>query len=168
MAVTVYDPAKIINRIIDNLKLDTAIYDAKGADDKIRNILFGDPPGQKWLVQERPYIAVAPGEPFELLDESTYVAKQGEQSPRTIITLQFFITCAVDGDTQEKALAKDLPFRILLKQFFKNNPKMSKAADDSDPLFHRSKTIITPKFVRSKFDTTSLFTVILQADIPSE
>jgi len=166
LAVTTYNTNVIINRIITNLKADTAIYDKDGKDGKIPTILFGDPPGQKWLVQERPYIAVTPGEPFELSDEPLYVSKLGEESPKTNITLQFFITCVFEASIQSAALANDLSFRHLLKQFFKNNPKMKKT-DNTEPLFHRSRTTITPKFIRNKFDVVSAFTVILQADIPS-
>jgi len=167
MPVSVYDPNLIINRIIANLKLDTSIYDAKGANGKIPTILYGDPPNQKWLSQVRPYIAVAPGEPFEINDEAVYVAKLNEESPKSMITLQFFITCLVDAPLPDEALAKDLSFRILLKKFFKDNPKMKDTATNTNPLFHKSKTTITPKFVRGKMDIVSGFTVILQAEIPS-
>lgn len=166
MAVVSYDAKVIINRIITNLKADTEIFDADGADGKIDTVLFGDPPGQKWLAQARPYIAVAPGEPFELSDEPMYVAKLGEESPKSKITLQFFITCVVDGNTVDDALAKDLDFRKLLKAFFKNNPKIKKT-DGTDPLFHKSRSTITPKFLRNKSDIISAFTVILQAELMS-
>ncbi|MCH7561182.1 MAG: hypothetical protein IIC67_07440 [Thaumarchaeota archaeon] len=166
MAVSTYDSKVIIDRIIANLKLDTDIFDADGKDEKISTILFGDPPGQKWLAQDRPYIAVAPGEPFELSDEPVFVAKQGEESPKSRITLQFFITCVVDGSLIEDTLATDLAFRKLLKEFFKNNPKMKKT-DGTDPLFHKSRTTITPKFIRNKSDIVSAFTVILQAELMS-
>jgi len=167
MPVSIYDPNVILNRIISNLKLDTSIYDEKGVDGKIHTILFGEPISQNWLNQERPYITVAPGEPFEISDEPLYVAKLGEESPKSIITLQFFITCIVDGESVENGLGIDFAFRILLKKFFKDNPKMKNTADNSNPLFHRSRTIITPKFLRNKSDIISAFTVILQADIPS-
>ena len=167
MAVVSYDAKVIIDRIITNLKADTAIYDEDGTDGKIDTILFGDPPGQKWLAQARPYIAVAPGEPFELSDEPMYVAKLGEESPKSKIILQFFITCAVDGNTVDDALAKDLDFRKLLKAFSKNNPKMKKASDGTNPLFHKSRSVITPKFIRNKSDIVSAFTLILQAEMMS-
>jgi hypothetical protein len=166
MTVSTYDVDEIINRIIQNLFLDTEIYDEDGADGKIPTVLYGDPPSQKWLSQVRPYIAVAPGEPFELSDEPEFVAKQGEESAKSRITLQFFITCIVDGTLPSDALTKDLRFRKLLKTFFKDNPKM-KDPLGLNPLFHRSRTTITPKFIRNKFDVISAFTVILQAEIIS-
>ena len=166
MAVSTYDSKVIIDRIITNLKLDTNIFDADGKDGKISTILFGDPPGQKWLAQDRPYIAVAPGEPFELSDEPVFVAKQGEESPKSRITLQFFITCVVEGNLTDDALAKDSAFRKLLKVFFKNNPKMKDNAGNN-PLCHKSRTTITPKFIRNKSDVISAFTLILQAEIMS-
>ncbi|MBL4817989.1 MAG: hypothetical protein JKY15_01980 [Deltaproteobacteria bacterium] len=166
MAVTTYDSAVIINRIISNLKLNTSIYNKKGEDDKIPTILFGDPPQQNWIAIARPYITVTPGEPFEISDEPLYVSKLGEESPKSKITLQFFITCVVNGTTPEDALKKDLILRKLLKEFFKNNPKMKDSAGNNR-LFKRSRTTITAKIVRNAMDVVSAFTVVLQAEIMS-
>jgi len=166
MAVTTYDIVSIINRIIQNLLLDTEIYNESGEDGKIPIILFGDPFQQNWLSQIRPYIAISPGEPFELSDEVQYVSNLADDSEKSRITLQFFITCAVDGTTPDDALLIDLKFRKLLKQFFKNNRRMKDPMGDN-PLFTKSRTTITPKFIRNKMDIVSAFTVILQAEILS-
>ena len=165
--MTSYDTEKIINRIIQNLKLDSEIYDENGKDNKIPKILFGDPYQQDWLSIQRPYIAIAPGDPFEIFEESFAIAKRGEQSPSTKITLQFFITAVFDATLPEDALKQDLKFRTLLKNFFRKNPKLhnSTTDDDDDPLFHRSKTTITPKYVRGKMDSISAFTVVFHGDL---
>ncbi len=167
MSITPYDGSTIINRIIDNLKLDGSIFDEDIKNNKINTILFGDPPAQKWLSQKRPYIAVTQGEPFELSDDPIYTSLVGKESPQSNITLQFFITCIVDGSTPADTLQKDLSFRKALKIFFRNNPKMKNSIGE-DPLFHRSKTTITPKFIRNNSDIISAFTVVLQGVVPSE
>ncbi len=165
MSVQEVDYLAISDRIILMITTDTKIFNESGTDNKILNVFFGIPTNENWARPRKPYICVSFGEPLEVEDEFFSVVGVGKKSPSNKHLLQYFITLVTREHNHVTSMKRLAEFQKLLKEIFKNNPKLTKPSNSTDPKCIRTKSTVTNRLFRNKGEPLSGFTLILRCEI---
>jgi len=155
-----------IQRIIDVLLNDTAVFDSGETVGKARQILFGDQPNnEKLTANMKPYIYVSTP---ELLQETS--PEIGVSNPDNVksVTVEYSVVIVADSRAKTESSQRQLYDLVTnVRNTLEANPTFKEPVTDDDPIFVRSIISDVSWDSSSKGQLTTSITMTILATIGS-